>query len=58
MDTMRALQVDKIRKPMVLRDIPVPEIGDELAVGRALAQLSTQLLRFAETDVQALAEQR
>ena len=34
MNTMRALQVDRIRKPMVLRDIPVPEIGEDDALVR------------------------
>ena len=32
-------------------DHEVPEIGDELAVGRALADLSTRLLTAAAADV-------
>ncbi|MCX4784915.1 MULTISPECIES: DUF1876 domain-containing protein [unclassified Streptomyces] len=31
-------------------DTPVPEIGDEYAVGRALIDLGNQLLRAGETD--------
>ncbi|MGY5032672.1 dsRBD fold-containing protein [Streptomyces sp. 900116325] len=31
-------------------DTPVPEIGDEFAVGRALIDLGNQLLRAGRTD--------
>ncbi|MGW2182278.1 dsRBD fold-containing protein [Streptomyces sp. NPDC001732] len=31
-------------------DTPVPEIGDEFAVGRALVDLGNQLLRAGRTD--------
>lgn len=34
------------------QDADVPEIGDELAAGRALADLARVLLRTAEEDVQ------
>ena len=34
MKSMRAVQVDQIRKPMVVRDIPVPEVGDDDALVR------------------------
>lgn len=35
------------------RDPQVPEIGDEVAAGRALAALSNQLLRVAADDIDA-----
>lgn len=35
-------------------DGPVPEIGDELAAGRALQDLASHLLRTAERDIQAV----
>ena len=38
------------------RDPSVPEIGDELAAGRALAELARQLMAAAATDVAALAD--
>jgi hypothetical protein len=38
-------------------DTNVPEIGDELAAGRALVDLAHQLLETAERDVQANAPQ-
>ncbi|MCX5317542.1 dsRBD fold-containing protein [Streptomyces sp. NBC_00154] len=31
-------------------DAPIPEIGDEFAVGRALIDLGNQLLRAGKTD--------
>ena len=34
MQSMRAVQVDQLRKPMVVRDIPIPEIGDDDALVR------------------------
>ncbi|BFV60644.1 hypothetical protein KCMC57_up57480 [Kitasatospora sp. CMC57] len=34
-------------------DAPVPEIGEEFAVGRALIELGHQLLRAATTDAAA-----
>ncbi|MBW8795454.1 MAG: DUF1876 domain-containing protein [Streptomyces sp.] len=36
-------------------DRNVPEIGDELAAGRAMNDLSQQLLRIAEQDIQSVA---
>ncbi|OQO94154.1 DUF1876 domain-containing protein [Saccharomonospora piscinae] len=36
------------------RDTDVPEIGDELAVARALADLSHQLLESTATDIEAV----
>jgi Domain of unknown function (DUF1876) len=36
-------------------DAPAPEIGDELAVGRALIDLGNQLMATAGTDIEALA---
>ncbi|MET8582369.1 DUF1876 domain-containing protein [Streptomyces collinus] len=36
-------------------DPDVPEIGDELAAGRALIDLAHQLLETAERDVRAIA---
>jgi uncharacterized protein DUF1876 len=38
------------------RDPVVPEIGDEVAVGRALEALSVRLLGIADTDIHALVE--
>lgn len=35
-------------------DVEVPEIGDELAVGRALIELGERLVRAAGEDVAAL----
>ncbi|MGW5240074.1 dsRBD fold-containing protein [Monashia sp. NPDC004114] len=35
-------------------DLPVPEIGDEVAVARALRHLADQLLATAEGDIEAL----
>ncbi|WP_324786001.1 DUF1876 domain-containing protein [Streptomyces sp. H51] len=35
-------------------DTEVPEIGDELAVGRALGDLSRQLVAIAERDVEGM----
>jgi hypothetical protein len=35
-------------------DSDVPQIGDELAVGRALMDLSRQLLRATEGDIEAV----
>ncbi|GEK01165.1 DUF1876 domain-containing protein [Streptomyces sp. ATE26] len=39
-------------------DTNVPEIGDELAAGRALVDLAHQLLETAERDVRAMAAAR
>lgn len=39
-------------------DTDVPEIGDELAAGRALNDLSRQLLRIAEQDIEDQGAQR
>ncbi|MGW0411084.1 DUF1876 domain-containing protein [Streptomyces collinus] len=39
-------------------DTNVPEIGDELAAGRALIDLAHQLLETAARDVQAMAGSR
>ena len=39
-------------------DAPVPEIGDELAVGRALADLGAQLMYSAAGDLAAIGGQR
>lgn len=36
-------------------DRPVPEIGDELAVGRALNELARQLMSVAADDIAAVA---
>ncbi len=33
MANMRAVQVDEIRKPMELRDIAIPDIGDDDVLG-------------------------
>ncbi|WP_416981318.1 DUF1876 domain-containing protein [Streptomyces sp. T028] len=35
-------------------DVNVPEIGDELAAGRALNDLARQLLRAAELDIEGM----
>ena len=53
-NTMRAEGVAR-RNPA---DLPVPEIGDELAVGRALVDLGNQLLRAASGDIAALSGHR
>jgi uncharacterized protein DUF1876 len=37
-------------------DAPVPEIGDELAVGRALAELGAQLMYAAAGDLAAMGQ--
>ena len=37
MATMQALQVDAIRKPMELRDMAVPDIGDDDVLVRVVA---------------------
>lgn len=34
-------------------DAPIPEIGDELAAGRALVELGTRLLMAASDDIAA-----
>ncbi|MFF8908309.1 DUF1876 domain-containing protein [Streptomyces olivaceoviridis] len=39
-------------------DTNVPEIGDELAAGRAMQDLAHQLLNAAERDVQGMAASR
>src|SRR5262245_54919955 len=39
-------------------DDPVPEIGDEVAVARALRHLADQLLATAATDIAALTGER
>ncbi|QJS13852.1 DUF1876 domain-containing protein [Streptomyces argyrophyllae] len=39
-------------------DTNVPEIGDELAAGRAMHDLAHQLLNAAERDVQGMAASR
>jgi hypothetical protein len=38
-------------------DTNIPEIGDELAVARALADLAHQLLNAAATDIEAVTHQ-
>jgi uncharacterized protein DUF1876 len=35
-------------------DVDVPEIGDELAAARALAELSQQLVEAAATDIEGM----
>ncbi|WAX57661.1 DUF1876 domain-containing protein [Jatrophihabitans cynanchi] len=40
------------------RDPAVPEIGDEIAVGRALAELGRQLLASGADDVAAIEQPR
>lgn len=37
-------------------DVDLPEIGDELAVGRALRDLSDRLLLAAEADIEEVEE--
>jgi hypothetical protein len=37
-------------------DRPVPEIGDELAVGRAMSELATKLIHDAAEDVAYFAD--
>ena len=37
MATMRAVQVDQIRRPMALREIPIPDIGDDDVLVRVVA---------------------
>jgi len=37
-----------------VKDLPVPEIGDEVAVARALRHLADQLLETATEDIEAL----
>ncbi|MGJ5749452.1 uncharacterized protein DUF1876 [Streptomyces puniciscabiei] len=39
-------------------DMNVPEIGDELAAGRAMVDLAHQLLETAERDMQGVAARR
>lgn len=39
-------------------DANVPEIGDELAAGRALNDLARQLLQVAERDIEAVGAPR
>jgi hypothetical protein len=39
-------------------DAEVPEIGDELAVARALSDLSHQLVHAAATDIEQVTHQR
>ncbi|EST36820.1 hypothetical protein M878_00305 [Streptomyces roseochromogenus subsp. oscitans DS 12.976] len=39
-------------------DTNVPEIGDELAAGRAMVDLAHQLLETAERDIQGMAAPR
>ncbi|MFF3327478.1 DUF1876 domain-containing protein [Streptomyces sp. NPDC002889] len=36
------------------QDIDVPEIGDELAAGRAMSSLARQLMRWADRDLEAM----
>lgn len=36
------------------RDLPVPEIGDEVAAGRALVALGRQLIGVAAEDIEAI----
>lgn len=38
------------------RDVDVPEIGDEVAVGRALADLGAHLMSTAQADITAVAQ--
>jgi hypothetical protein len=40
------------------RDTDVPEIGDELAVARALSDLAHQLLEAAAGDIESVTHQR
>lgn len=39
------------------RDVNVPEIGDELAVARALAEMSHQLIEMTAEDIEAVTHQ-
>ncbi|MEU8223674.1 DUF1876 domain-containing protein [Kribbella sp. NPDC048915] len=39
-------------------DSDVPEIGDELAVARALSDLAHELLHAAATDIEAITHER
>ncbi|MFF7311660.1 dsRBD fold-containing protein [Streptomyces sp. NPDC008137] len=39
-------------------DANVPEIGDELAAGRAMNDLARQLLNIAERDIEGMGAQR
>ncbi|MFJ9865735.1 DUF1876 domain-containing protein [Streptomyces sp. NPDC101165] len=39
-------------------DTNVPEIGDDLAAGRAMVDLAHQLLETAERDIQGMASRR
>ncbi|MER5601317.1 DUF1876 domain-containing protein [Streptomyces sp. NPDC002265] len=39
-------------------DADVPEIGDELAAGRALTDLARQLLQVAERDIEGMGAPR
>ncbi|WP_240134643.1 DUF1876 domain-containing protein [Streptomyces sp. MUM 178J] len=36
------------------QDVDVPEIGDELAVSRAMSDLAGQLMRIADRDLEAV----
>ena len=49
---MRVIGVGRARRNPV--DRPVPEIGDELAVGRALADLADRLRGVAAADIAQL----
>ncbi|MGW0041961.1 DUF1876 domain-containing protein [Rhodococcus sp. NPDC003348] len=40
------------------RDADIPEIGDELAVARALADLAHRLIDTAATDLEAVTHER
>ncbi|GAA1205469.1 DUF1876 domain-containing protein [Prauserella alba] len=39
------------------RDVNIPEIGDELAVARAMADLSHQLIEVTAGDIEAVTHQ-
>ncbi|MEU6577554.1 DUF1876 domain-containing protein [Streptomyces sp. NPDC046805] len=39
-------------------DVDVPEIGDELAAGRALHDLARQLVEAAERDIEGMGAER
>jgi hypothetical protein len=58
---LRTLETERLRGVGRARlnpsDSDVPEIGDELAVARALADLSHQLLDAASGDIEALTHQ-
>lgn len=43
------------RNPAYLSEVKVPEIGDEMAVGRALVDLGARLLDAAAQDAEGLA---